>query len=98
MWSGHACGQPSRSAKQTSPRHPGVNVNTHAQVCWCPHPPAPSPGTPYFIDELLTRAFGGIAPFTTDPQRVQTIVKTLESSLQFAYMMHLFDEAITNAK
>lgn len=44
------------------------------------------------------RAFGGVEPFTTDPARVQLVVKSLESSLQFAYMMHEFDAAIAKAK
>jgi hypothetical protein len=38
--------------------------------------------TPLFVDDVLQRAFSGLAPFTTDVERVQLIVKSLESSLQ----------------
>jgi len=54
-------------------------------------------GTPYFLDDILVRAFGGLKPFTEDVVRVQVIVKSLESSLQYATIMSAFDAAITAA-
>ena len=70
-------------------RHTHTHTHTHSHE---------HTGTPFWIDEILTRAFSGIVPFDTDEERVQMIVKTLESSLQFAYVMHLFDAAIAKAK
>lgn len=43
-------------------------------------------------DDVVQRAFGGIAPFDTPVERVQLIVKSLESSMQvgalFIYIVH----------
>jgi hypothetical protein len=44
------------------------------------------------------RAFGGIPPYVVDVQRVQAIVKGLESSTQFAFVMSLLDSAIAKTK
>lgn len=38
--------------------------------------------TPIWLDDIMQRAFGGIEPFNTPVERVQLIVKTLESSMQ----------------
>lgn len=54
--------------------------------------------TPYFIDDVVARAFGGVKPFTKDEDRVQLIVKSLQSSLQFSIMMHLLESAAALAK
>ncbi|KAI8476814.1 MAG: Low iron-inducible periplasmic protein-domain-containing protein [Monoraphidium minutum] len=53
---------------------------------------------PVWMDDLLVRAFSGIPPYDNDIARVQLIVKTLESSMQSAYMMHELDAAIERTK
>jgi hypothetical protein len=55
-------------------------------------------GNPVWIDDTMQRAFAGIAPFTTPVQRVQLIVKTLESNLQVAVVMSRLDQAIAFSK
>lgn len=54
--------------------------------------------TPVWIDDVVQRAFAGLAPYARPEQRVQLIVKSLESSLQVASVMNLLDDAITLAK
>lgn len=53
---------------------------------------------PVWMDDLLMRAFAGIPPYDTDTSRVQLIVKTLESSMQFSYVMRELEAAISKAK
>lgn len=53
---------------------------------------------PVWMDDLLMRAFNGLSPYDTNTARVQLIVKTLESSMQVAYVMHELDAAIAKAK
>ncbi len=50
-------------------------------------------GSPAFLDQPVSRAFAGAAPYRTVGQRNETIVKGLESGLQTLYMLHELDEA-----
>lgn len=50
--------------------------------------------TPLFIDDVVQRALSGLQPYALPVQRVQLIVKSLESSLQVAVVMHKLDDAV----
>ncbi|WIA14465.1 hypothetical protein OEZ85_002990 [Tetradesmus obliquus] len=50
-------------------------------------------GTAAFLDQPVSFAFAGDAPYLTVPQRNETIVKGLESALQTVYLLHELDEA-----
>jgi hypothetical protein len=50
--------------------------------------------TPYWLDDNIMRAFGGIPPYITNVTRAQVIVKSLQSSLTTAYVMHELDQAV----
>ena len=54
--------------------------------------------TPIWLDDVAQRAFAGIQPFETDVERVQLIVKSLESSLQVATVMNKLDQTVAYAK
>jgi hypothetical protein len=76
------------------------------------HPPPPPPPpplkhyqtlpniteTPVWNDDIVQRAFGGLAPFTTPVERVQLAVKSLESNLQFITVMSRLDQAVKLTK
>lgn len=47
-----------------------------------------------WLDDVLQRAFSGLSPYQLPVQRVQLIVKSMESSLQMAVMMHKLDDSI----
>ncbi|GBF91791.1 hypothetical protein Rsub_04896 [Raphidocelis subcapitata] len=54
--------------------------------------------TPVWIDDVVQRAFQGLAPFKAPVQRVQLIVKGLESGLQVATLMTALDRAAAALK
>ncbi|GBF89722.1 hypothetical protein Rsub_02892 [Raphidocelis subcapitata] len=54
--------------------------------------------TPYWLDDNMMRAFGGIPPYVTNVTRAQVIVKSLQSALTTAYVMHELDEAVEKLK
>lgn len=54
--------------------------------------------TPVWVDDVVQRAFGGLAPFKVPVERVQLIVKGLESNLQVAVVMSRIDQAIASLK
>ncbi|KAI8476599.1 MAG: Low iron-inducible periplasmic protein-domain-containing protein [Monoraphidium minutum] len=54
--------------------------------------------TPLFLDDIVQRAFSGLAPYTMPVQRVQLIIKSLESGLQVAVLMNQLDLAVKLTK
>jgi hypothetical protein len=62
-----------------------------------PRPSRP-PENPTWLDDIIQRAFGGLAPYKAPVQRVQLAVKGIESNLQMATVMRLLDEAVSKTK
>eukprot|EP00879_Flechtneria_rotunda_P022938 GHRR01024245.1.p1 GENE.GHRR01024245.1~~GHRR01024245.1.p1 ORF type:complete len:314 (-),score=74.29 GHRR01024245.1:228-1169(-) len=54
--------------------------------------------TPAFLDQPISFAFAGDAPFRTIAQRNETIVKGIESNLQVVYLLHELDETAQKIK
>lgn len=50
-------------------------------------------GSPAFMDSQVMAALNGAAPFTSQPARLEGSEKSVETMLQWVYLMHELDEA-----